>query len=335
MSTRNVPPLFSLPPFRPLSPGLLTPASFRNDLPETLPAHRPLPLPPPPLPPRSLESSSSSGPSEPGLARHSNSSDGLLDRIHHHHHLHHGSEEEGGRVIKPTGGSWLNGQGSGSRGTSTTGLFRSSETLADGRTRTTNGLPEGGGVGRGRGGVRGTGYSEVLLDYVWGKQQQQRQQCQSGSRQPITAHQQLLYNGYNPQQGVPPTDRSHKANQRIKVTRTKSCGPFLPVQSGQADGQPPPLSAIQPDPHPHLLPPRPPQQAPPQDGQLEEATRSLHKALALEGRNHSLSLEEVEGTVEVKRTTKVKVRVEVNGKSKVGCNSGDGVNSRGVRYDRG
>lgn len=289
----------SLPFFLPLSLGLPTPPTFRNDPTETLPTHRPLPLPPPPLPPRSLESSSSSGPSEPGLARHSNSSDGLLDRINHHHL---GSEEDRGGMVKPPGGAWLNGQGSGSRGTSTTGLFRSSETLADGRTKTTNGLPDGGGGGRGRGGVRGAGYSEVLLDYVWGKQQQQRQQCQSGSRQPITAHQQLLYNGYMSQQGVPPTGRTHQANQRIKVTRTKSCGPFLPVQSSQTDGQPPPLSTIQPDPHPHLLPPRPPQQAPPPDGQLEEATRSLHKALALEGKNHLLFLKEVEGTVEVNET---------------------------------
>lgn len=274
----------SLPSCLPLSPGLPNPSTFRNDPLETLPAHRPLPLPPPPLPPRSLESSTSSGPSEVGLARHSNSSDGLLDRINHRHHHHHGPEEDRGGVVKPPGAAWLNGQGSGSRGTNTTGLFRSSETLADGRTKTTDGLPDGGGVGRGRGAVRGAGYSEVLLDYVWGKQQQQ--QCQSGSRQPITAHQQLLYNGYKPQQGVPPSGRTHQANQRIKVTRTKSCGPFLPVQSSQVDGQPPPLSTIQPDPHPHLLPPRPPQQAPPQDGQLEEATRSLHKALALEGRNH-------------------------------------------------
>lgn len=258
------------------------PLSFRSDHPETLQNHRPLPLPPshppplplhpPPLPPRSLESSSSSGPSDAGAApavavRHSNSSDGLLDRINP-------PEEEGG---KPQAGLWVN----------TAGMFRSAETLADGRTKTNGGLPDGGGAGRGRGGVRGGGYSEVLLDYVWGKQQQlQRQQSHTNNRQPITSHHQLLYNGYASQQppGAPPTSRGHQANQRIKVTRTKSCGPFLPVQQSQTDPLPPPMSAIQPDPHPHLLPPRPPQQAPSQDAQLEEATRSLHKALALEGR---------------------------------------------------
>ncbi|KAI9535890.1 hypothetical protein NQZ68_039257 [Dissostichus eleginoides] len=149
--------------------------------------------------------------------------------------------------------------------------------------------PEGGGVllecltppsrmhcGEGAG-QRG-GFSEELLDYVWGKQQR-----------PITAQQ--LY-------GAPPTYRHHQGDQRrIKVTRTKSCGPFLPSDTHNA-----PLPAIQPDPQPHLLPPRPPQSPPhphllpphphllpprppqsPPDAHLEDATRSLHKALALEG----------------------------------------------------
>ncbi|KAM6929596.1 uncharacterized protein ccdc120a [Lycodopsis pacificus] len=219
------------------------------------------------------DSSSSSGPSDTGpagedgvrfkAARHSNSSDALLDHITPR-------EEMGGLLV---------------RGTNTAGAFRSSETLTDGQTRvrTSNGLTEGGGGGRGRGG----GYSEVLLDYVWGKQQQlQQQQSQPKSRHPITSNHQLLFNGYSSQQplGAPPTYCSHLGDQRrIKVSRTKSCGPFLPVQQGQADTHNSPLSGIQPDPHPHLLPPRPPQLPPAQDAQLEEATRSLHKALALEG----------------------------------------------------
>lgn len=214
-------------------------------------------------------------------ARHSNSSDGLLDRIKP-------PEEDGG---VQQGGLWVNGQ-PGSRGTNTTGMFRSSETLADRRTKMNMGVLEGGGNGRGRGGARGAGYSEVLLDYVWGKQQQlQRQQSQTSNRQPVTSHHQLLYNGYTSQQptGAPPTGRGPPGDQRrIKVTRTKSCGPFLPVQQNQADTHNPPLSAIQPDPHPHLLPPRPPQLPPTQDAQLEEATRSLHKALALEGKRQTL-----------------------------------------------
>uniref|UniRef100_UPI0037E70C1B coiled-coil domain-containing protein 120 n=1 Tax=Semicossyphus pulcher TaxID=241346 RepID=UPI0037E70C1B len=255
----------------------------RADHPEIFQTHKPLPLPPshpPPPPPRSQDSSSSSAPSDPvgeggvrmNAARHSNSSDGLLDRIAP-------PEEEGGTQ---QGGLWVNSL-SGSRGMNTGGVFRSSETLTDGRarTRSNNGLSEGGGAGRG-GGARGGGYSEVLLDYVWGKQQQlQRQQSQPNSRQPIAS--QMLYNGYSSQQpsAAPPTYRGHHGDQRrVKVTRTKSCGPFLPVQT---DTHNPPLSAIQPDPHPHLLPPRPPQPPPIQDAQLEDATRSLHKALALEG----------------------------------------------------
>nr|XP_046253441.1 FERM domain-containing protein 4B [Scatophagus argus]XP_046253442.1 FERM domain-containing protein 4B [Scatophagus argus]XP_046253443.1 FERM domain-containing protein 4B [Scatophagus argus] len=263
----------------------------RTEHPETLQTHRPLPihpahpphlpLHPPPAPPRSQDSSSSSGPSDPGAAgevrvnaaRHSNSSDGVLDYIN---------------PLGDQGGLWVNGQ-PGSKGTNVAGVVRSSETLkgSDGLTRKKmiDGPAEDGGMGQGRGG----GYSEVLLDYMWGKKQQvqlQRQQSQTNNRQPITSHHQLLYNGYTSQQpsGAPRTCRGHPGEQRrIKVTRTKSCGPFLPVQQSQTDTHNPPLSAIQPDPHPHLLPPRPPQLPPIQDAQLEEATRSLHKALALEG----------------------------------------------------
>ncbi|XP_041654588.1 coiled-coil domain-containing protein 120 isoform X2 [Cheilinus undulatus] len=263
---------------------------IRVDHSEAHPAHKPLPLPPsqpPPPPPRSQDSSSSSAPSDPAgeggvrinASRHSNSSDGLLERVAP-------PEEEGGAQ---QGGLWVNGL-LGSRGTSRGGVFRSSETLTDGRarTRSNNGVSEGGGAGRGRGGgVRGGGYSEVLLDYVWGKQQQlQRQTSHASSRQPITSHQQLLFNGYSSQQpsAAPPTYRGLQGDQRrVKVTRTKSCGPFLPVQQNQTDTHNPPLSTIQPDPHPHLLPPRPPKLPPAQDAQLEDATRSLHKALALEG----------------------------------------------------
>ncbi|GAA6231769.1 uncharacterized protein LOC108890551 [Lates japonicus] len=158
----------------------------------------------------------------------------------------------------------------------------------DGQERTPD-RPRGEGRGRGQEEQEeeGGGYSEVLLDYVWGKQQQlQRQQSQTNSRQPITSQHQLLYNGYSAQQPslAPPTYRGNHGDQwRVKVTRTKSCGPFLPVQQSQSDTHNPPQSAIQPDPPPHLLPPRPPQLPPNQDAQLEEATRSLHKALALEG----------------------------------------------------
>ncbi|KAF7655989.1 hypothetical protein LDENG_00047040 [Lucifuga dentata] len=236
----------------------------RNDLSETLQKHKLLPLPTsqppphplqPPPPPQSHDGSSSSGPSEgfgaggeggvrgggSNAARHSNSSDGLLDR--------NTSSEEEGRPAQQ-GGPWVNRLPA-SRGRNAGGTYRSSETLTDGRTRM-NGHGEaggrggggggGGGVGRGRAG-RG-GYNDILMDYIWGKQQKmlQLQQSQTNSRQPITSQHTLLYNGYSSHQpaGAPPTYRGHVGDQR-----------------------------------------RPPAGA--QDGQLEEATRSLHKALALEG----------------------------------------------------
>lgn len=250
--------------------------SSRVEHPEGLHALRPLPLPP--SHPRSQDSSPSSGPTDAAVgeggvrgnaARHSHSSDGLLDHITT-------PDEEGG---VPQGGLWVNGV-SGFRGAEPSGALR-----------TTTGHGEGG-SGRGRGG-RGGGYSDVLLDYVWGKQQQLQRQQSHPSRQPITTQQQMLFSSHPSQQppGPPPPGRSaHLSDhRRIKVTRTKSCGPFLPLQQSQADTHnPPPVSAIQPDPHPHLLPPRPPQLPPTQDAQLEEATRSLHKALALEGEHHPL-----------------------------------------------
>lgn len=265
--------------------------SDSQDLPQKLsPPH------PPPLPPRSLDGSTSSGQTEPeqlgrargnsggsggrpsgasrpaangpaggaNSSRRSNSSEGLLDRGA-------STDDEG---------HWVNGVTS-SKG----GALRTAET--DSRTvRTSNGSDPS---SRTESGLRPdqprgrAPYSDLLLDYVWTKQQQMLQRQQShGSRQPITA----LYPNQPPAL-APPTYRGLQSErQRIKVTRTKSCGPFLPVQPPGAenhDSQHPPL---QPDPHPHLLPPRPPQ--PPQpavthDQHSDEATRSLHKALALEG----------------------------------------------------
>nr|XP_020469402.1 uncharacterized protein LOC109967875 isoform X2 [Monopterus albus] len=265
----------------------------RSDHLETHQTHKPLPLPPscplpldpPPPLPGSQDSSSSSGPSDPGpagegvarisVACSSNNSDSLLDCIT--------PLKEEGRPQQAV--LWVNSQ-PGSRGMNTAGAFRISEMLMDRKTRMNNGPNEvggtGGGVGQERGGRgrTGGGHSEVLLDYIWGKQQQLQRQ------QPITSQHQLLYNDHSSEQAprALPTYRGHPADQRrVKVSRTKSCGPFLPVQQSQSDTPNPLPSAIQPDPHPHLLPPRPPQLPPNQDTQLEEATRSLHKALALEG----------------------------------------------------
>lgn len=227
--------------------------------------HRPSPPHPPPPPPRSQDGSTSSGQTEPepgraggnrggrtgaaggNSARRSNSSDGILDRG--------ASTDEDGL--------WVNGL------TSSRGALRSSET--DARTvRMTNGpdpvRPE---PCRGR-----APYSDLLLDYVWAKQQQMLQRQQShGNRQPITS----LYSNQHSTL-APPTYRGlHGNRQRIKVTRTKSCGPFLPVQPPGAENYDSQHAPVQPDPHPQLRPPLS------QDSPTEEATRSLHKALALEG----------------------------------------------------
>lgn len=279
---------------------------FRNDRGEILQNHKLLPLPtsqsPPhplqPPPPRSHDGSSSSGPSEPGVqgelgvrgsgsgahtARRSNSSDVLLDRATT------SSEEEGAPGLR--GGLSV------SKGRNACGAYRSSEIVTDGRMKMMNGHGEAGGRG-GRAGRGSGGYNDILLDYVWGKQQKmlQRQQSQTNARQSITSQHSLHYNSYSPHQppaGAPPTHQGHLVDQRrVKVTRTKSCGPFLSVQQSQAECFPdthnPSQSTIQPDPHPHLLPPRPSQlPTAAEDGQLEEATRSLHKALALEGKRTS------------------------------------------------
>ncbi|XP_027865787.1 coiled-coil domain-containing protein 120 isoform X2 [Xiphophorus couchianus] len=230
---------------------------------------KPPPLPPSqpsPLPPRSQDSSSSSDAGrEAGCraSRQSNGSDSLLT-----HSTPPEDEDEGGAQqgpLRPNGATV-------SRGTNAAGSFWSSESLTERRGRNHPAAPEGGVR------VRGGGYSEVLLDYVWEKQRQLQRQQSQPSRP--------LHSAGSAQQptGAPPVYRGHHGDQRrVTVTRTKSCGPFLPVQQNHGDitKQVPP--AIQPDPHPHLLPPRPPQLPPQQDSQLEEATRSLHKALALEG----------------------------------------------------
>ncbi|KAM8862261.1 uncharacterized protein ccdc120a isoform 2-T2 [Spinachia spinachia] len=178
------------------------------------------------------------------------------------------------------GGVWFNTACHSNRSDGHLDRMVSGETLLEGPTRvmTSNGLTKRAEVGRWRGG----GYSEVLLGYVWGKQRQ----LQPSIQPPNPYNYQLLFNGYSSQQplGDPPTYRTHLGDQRrVRVTRTKSCGPFLPLQEGQADTLDSPLSDIQPDLHPYLLPTRLPQLPHVQDAQLEEATRSLHKTLALEG----------------------------------------------------
>uniref|UniRef100_A0A8C6WXM0 Coiled-coil domain containing 120 n=1 Tax=Neogobius melanostomus TaxID=47308 RepID=A0A8C6WXM0_9GOBI len=179
------------------------------------------------------------------------------------------------------------------------GPYKSSETLTDGKLRRIS--PE----------RHMDRYNEQLMDYVWGKQQKMQQLYQStgkiwdtSSPRTSTAAPQSHANGFSHSQvhlpsAVPPFSplvlRGSQAElRRVKVTRTKSCGPFIPLQHDalllSAYETPLPSSATTssiPNLHPYqaelLGPPftrRPPQFSLPTP---EDSTRSLHKALALEG----------------------------------------------------
>ncbi|XP_046895225.1 coiled-coil domain-containing protein 120 isoform X2 [Hypomesus transpacificus] len=220
--------------------------------------------------------------------------------------------------------------------------YKSSEALMEGRLRQVQrGSPERQVNGHGephrmrtsvggRGGGAG-GYNEILMDYVWGKQQKiqnqqlQRQQSQGNNqgKARLTASVSTNFNGYpQPPPPLPPQPHSqpqYPSSQpqglhlsgappaysplmlrgkpgeprRVKVTRTKSCGPFIPLQQDGLllSAYPDPITNSYPHPHPQ---PDQPSSAPPQLGRgppqypseaatPEDATRSLHKALALEG----------------------------------------------------
>ncbi|KAK2862541.1 hypothetical protein Q5P01_002074 [Channa striata] len=238
-------------------------------------------------------------------ARRSNSSEALLDRSS----LPDDSAPRNG--MPPRGGP-----------------YKSSETLTDGKLRSIHlGSPErdaDGTVeqakmrlsmgGRGAGG----GYNELLMDYIWGKQQRMQVQHQlfqstgriwqdmaspRSSTAPVPPH----ANGFSHSQvhlpsAAPPYSpmvlRGSQAElRRVKVTRTKSCGPFIPLQHPQdaiflsAYESPIPASGTTTSSIPNLHPyqtelsgpsfsRRPPQFSLPTP---EDSTRSLHKALALEG----------------------------------------------------
>lgn len=209
------------------------------------------------------------------------------------------------------------------------GPYKSSETLTDGKLRHIHlGSPEkhvdnsmkqvkmrlsmGG---------RGTseGYNDILMDYIWGKQQRmqvQQQLYQSTGRiwqdmsspRSSTAAVPPHTNGFShsqvhlPSAATPYSPMVLRGSQaelrRVKVTRTKSCGPFIPLQQHPQDGillsayeSPLPATGTTtssiPNLHPYQtelsVPPfsrRPPQFSLPTP---EDSTRSLHKALALEG----------------------------------------------------
>ncbi|XP_051759970.1 coiled-coil domain-containing protein 120 [Ctenopharyngodon idella] len=256
--------------------------------------------------PLQSQEGSSAGSYEQGHRR-SNSSETLLDR--------HGTavEEGGQRLGMPV----------------RNGPYKSSEALMDATLkqaqrsspeRQVNGHTElarvRSAVG-GRGTNGGGGYSEILMDYVWGKQQkmqaqqQQRLQVQNSAktrpwpegpnappppyRNGFPQSQQLIL-GNGPPAYSPLMLRGKPGEpRRVKVTRTKSCGPFVPLQQHQqesillsaytetntANGIGSNAMHNQQIDHPHRPPHYPIESSAPKSP--DDPTRSLHKALALEG----------------------------------------------------
>ncbi|XP_034068074.1 coiled-coil domain-containing protein 120 isoform X2 [Gymnodraco acuticeps] len=207
------------------------------------------------------------------------------------------------------------------------GPYKSSETLTDGKLRHIHlGSPErhaDGNVDQAKlrlsmgDRAAGGGYNELLMDYIWGKQQRmQHHLYQSTGRiwqdapspRSSTAAVPPHANGFSHSQvnlpsAAPPFSpmvlRGSQAElRRVKVTRTKSCGPFIPLQQHPQDAillsaydSPLPASGTTTSSIPNLHPyqtelsgpsfgRRPPQFSLPTP---EDSTRSLHKALALEG----------------------------------------------------
>lgn len=206
------------------------------------------------------------------------------------------------------------------------GPYKSSETLTDGKLRHIHlGSPERRADGSaeqakmrlsmGGRGAGGGGYNELLMDYIWGKQQRMQQHLyQSTGRiwQDLSApwppagvappHS----NGFShsqvhlPSAAAPYSPMVLRGSQaemrRVKVTRTKSCGPFIPLQphgqdtillsayespaSGTTASSIPNLHPYQTDLSAASFGRRAPQYSLPTP---EDSTRSLHKALALEG----------------------------------------------------
>ncbi|XP_037391659.1 coiled-coil domain-containing protein 120 isoform X1 [Pygocentrus nattereri] len=221
------------------------------------------------------------------------------------------------------------------------GPYKSSEALPDGRLkqaqrgspeRQVNGhteLSRVRSVSSGRA-VNGSsaGYSEILLDYVWGKQQKMQQaQQQQLLQQRLQAQNSIKARAWpeTPSGAPPPYMNGFHQSQalilasgppaysplmlrgkpgeprRVKVTRTKSCGPFIPLQQHQQEtvlisayAETPTTNGTsgmghysQADQPPGQFQPplRPPQYSadPPTGAVPDESTRNLHKALALEG----------------------------------------------------
>ncbi|XP_041130763.1 coiled-coil domain-containing protein 120-like isoform X2 [Polyodon spathula] len=206
--------------------------------------------------------------------RRSNSSEALLDRP--------ACQEPGGRGRGRGGGGPL----------AVRGPFKSSETLSDGKQPCRSperyeSRPQESVGSRG-----GTSYNDILLDYMWEKQQQQqieagrtcKEEGSPATLQPANGCPSLP----SPQDLAPspthlgagnssPLPRGRGEVRRVKVTRTKSCGPFIPLQNQQ----------LRHPPHHRqegvALPKDSRGELPRSRGRGEESSHVLHKALALEG----------------------------------------------------
>ncbi|XP_076863099.1 coiled-coil domain-containing protein 120 isoform X2 [Brachyhypopomus gauderio] len=262
------------------------------------------------VPLASLESSSSDcrGCPYSSRARRSNSTEALLDRSSLQESLgpRDGAHTRGGMPPRA-------------------GPYKSSESLMDGKLRQVYwGSPErplGGAEEQGRtrssvgGRASGVGYSEILMDYIWGKQQSRaappalRQSAGQAWPNLPAAATPPHYNGFSHSQihlaAAPPPygpvllSEPQAESRRVKVTRTKSCGPFIPLQQQDAVLLSPyepthPASSSPTSSIPNLLPLQ--AELPPTAGAAfscrpvpfslptpDDSVRSLHKALALEG----------------------------------------------------
>uniref|UniRef100_A0A673X6K9 Coiled-coil domain containing 120a n=1 Tax=Salmo trutta TaxID=8032 RepID=A0A673X6K9_SALTR len=225
--------------------------------------------------------------------------------------------------------------------------YKSSEALTDGHLRQLNvqrssperqlvnghGVEHNRLVGRVSVGVRGRGrgdrggYGDILKDYVWWKQQRQVEQVHGNGKFPSSVPASSLshFNGPQPlhlSEG-PPAYRSPLMlrgkpgePRRVKVTRTKSCGPFIPLQQNQQEAVLSSSSSSSFD-----LPLPPSSSSSSSTGTLtaalpplysdsitpDDPTRSLHKALALEGLR-DWYLRNTMGGLEVEAGLGVKVR---------------------------
>ncbi|RXN10288.1 coiled-coil domain-containing protein 120-like [Labeo rohita] len=256
--------------------------------------------------PLQSQEGSSSGSYEQGHRR-SNSSETLLDR-------HGTAAEDGGQR---SGMPVRNGPYKSSEAIMDTTLKQAQRSSPERQVNGHTELARVRSTSGGRGTNGGGGYSEILMDYVWGKQQkmqaqqQQRLQVQSNAksrpwpdgpsappppyRNGFPQSQQLILASGPPAYSPLMLRGKPGEPRRVKVSRTKSCGPFVPSQQHQqesillsaytetttSNGTAVNAAHNQQVEHPHRPPHYPLDSSAPTTP--DDPTRSLHKALALEG----------------------------------------------------